>query len=248
MCHTTRPTICFISACLFVCWVCGNSGCLSGCLNSPGVCRIMRLRSLMRLDPSQWRTHGQGVDQSTGPLQGVTQDGAREGRPRSLRDWERVSHHHCHRVTHSGHSASPSVCAGPGRLAGDIQPLLPSIHLSTFHLTPTYTSMFSLSFAVTYFICLRRRDFVMLSSSRLSITALLASPVILVPARGAGMSSFLFQPGPHPTPGSRTHSCSVSEEQQKTVTWGRNQSLMNDWCVTADSSHRREKPIFWPRA
>lgn len=40
----------------------------------------------MRLDPSQRRTHGQGVDQSTGPLQGVTQGGERERRRRSLRE------------------------------------------------------------------------------------------------------------------------------------------------------------------
>lgn len=46
----------------------------------------MRLCLLMRLDPSQRRTHGQGVDQSTGPLQGVTQGGERERRRRSLRE------------------------------------------------------------------------------------------------------------------------------------------------------------------
>lgn len=32
-------------------------------------------------------------------------EGGGGGRPRSLRDWKRVSHHYCHRVTHSGHSA-----------------------------------------------------------------------------------------------------------------------------------------------
>lgn len=68
----------------------------------------MRPHLLMRLDPGQRRTHGQGVDQSSGPAGGgVTHggEGGRGGRPRSLRDWKRVSHHYCHRVTHSGHSA-----------------------------------------------------------------------------------------------------------------------------------------------
>lgn len=80
------------------------------------------------------------------------------------RDWERVSHHHCHRVTHSGHSASPSVCVGPGRLAGDALPLLPSIHPSIsprFILHPHTQArfFFSLSITVTYFICLCQGDF-----------------------------------------------------------------------------------------
>ena len=43
------------------------------------------------------------------------------------RDRERVSQHYCHRVTHSGHSVSPSVCVGPGRLAGDTLTLRPSL-------------------------------------------------------------------------------------------------------------------------
>lgn len=118
------------------------------------------------------------------------------------RDWKRVSHHHCQRVTHSGHSASPSVCVGPGRLAGDTLPLLPSIHLSPLHLTPTYTSTFfslSRSQSPTLFVS-AKGIFVMLSSSPLSITAIPASPVILVPARGSGMSSFcvLAQPPFYP--------------------------------------------------
>lgn len=152
------------------------------------------------------------------------------------RDQERVSHHYCHSVTHSGHSVSPSVCAGPGRLAGDTLPLLPSIHLSLFQLI--HTSTFSLSFTVACFICLCQGDCVMLSSSLLSITAIPASPVILVLAWGSGMSSFLFQPSPHPVPGSRTRSSSCSEEQWKSLTSDRNHSLMNDWRANADSSHR----------
>lgn len=68
----------------------------------------MRLHLLMRLDPGQRRTHGQGLDQSSGPAGGVGDTWWRRGwggRPRSLRDWKRVSHHYCHRVTRSGHSA-----------------------------------------------------------------------------------------------------------------------------------------------
>lgn len=76
------------------------------------------------------------------------------------RDRERVSHHYCHCVTHSGHSVSPSVCAGPGRLAGDTLPLLPSIHLSLFQLsTHTQARSLSLSLAAAYYIRLCQGDF-----------------------------------------------------------------------------------------
>lgn len=184
----------------------------SGCLNSPGVCRIMRLCSLMRLDPSQWRTHGQGVDQSTGPLQGVTQDGAREGRPRSLRDWESliiivtVSH----TLATQRHRQS-ALALGVWWVTFSLS-FHPSISRRFISHLRTQACFLSHSQSPILFVS-AVGIFVMLSSSRLSITAVLASPVILVPARGAGMSSFLFQPSPHPTPGSRTHSC--SEEQQK---------------------------------
>lgn len=93
-----------------------------------GVWTICRLCFLNQFDPGRRTTHGQGVDQSTSPLQGVTQGGEGERRRRSQRrDRERVSHHYCHSVTHCGQSVSTSVCAGPGRLAGDTLPLLPSI-------------------------------------------------------------------------------------------------------------------------
>lgn len=157
------------------------------------VWRILRLCLLMRLGPSQWRTHGQGVDQSTSPPQGVTQGGERKRSRWSLREIGNVSHHYCHSVAHSGHSASPSVRIGPGRLAGDTLPLRPSIHLSLFHLTPTYISMF-FSLIRSRLFCFISAEgiFVMLSSSPLSITAILASPVILVLSRGSGMPSFAF--------------------------------------------------------
>lgn len=93
-----------------------------------GVWTICRLCFLNQFDPGWRTTHGLGVDQSTSPLQGVTQGGDGERRKRSQRrDRERVSHHYCHSVTHCGQSVSTSVCAGPGRLAGDTLPLLPSI-------------------------------------------------------------------------------------------------------------------------
>lgn len=104
----------------------------------------MGLCLLMRLKRSQRRTRGQGVDQSTIlPWGGeVTQEGETERTPRSLRDWEKVSHHYRHGVVHSGHSVSQSVCLGPGRLVGDTLPLLPSIHLHPIHLPPTYKCFF----------------------------------------------------------------------------------------------------------
>ncbi len=44
------------------------------------VWKIIRFCSPMQFDPGQGRTHSQGVDQSTSPLQGVTQGGERERR------------------------------------------------------------------------------------------------------------------------------------------------------------------------
>ena len=125
-------------------------------------------------------THGQVVDQSSSPPQG------REGERERL---EGVAHHYCHGVAHSGHSASPSVCSGRGRLAGDTLPLLPSINLSLFHLTPTHTqACFSLSHSLSpiSFVSANGDSCVMLSS-----------PPTFLPVhsywfwpRGSGMSSF----------------------------------------------------------
>lgn len=103
-----------------------------------GVCT--RLCQQMLFDPGQRRTHSQGMAQSTSLLQGVTEGGTMERRRRSQRDRERVSHHYCHSVTHSGHSVSPSVCGGPGRLVGDTLPFLPSIHPSIALSFSFYTS------------------------------------------------------------------------------------------------------------
>lgn len=165
----------------------------------------MRLCLLMRLDPSQRRTHGQGVDQSTGPLQGVTQGGERERRRRSLREIGKESLIIIVTVSHTlatqRHHQS-ALALGVWRVTLCLSSH-PSIHLSPFHLTPTYTSTFfflSLDHSHLLYLSLPRGFFVMLSSSPLSITAIPASPVILVPARGSGMSSFcaLAQPTFYP--------------------------------------------------
>lgn len=164
----------------------------------------MRLCLLMRLDPSQRRTHGQGVDQSTGPLQGVTQGGERERRRRSLSEIGKESLIIIVNVSHTlatqRHHQS-ALALGVWRVTLCLS-FLPSIHLSPFHLTPTYTSTFfslSRSQSPTLFVS-AKGIFVMLSSTPLSITAIPASPVILVPARGSGMSSFcvLAQPPFYP--------------------------------------------------
>lgn len=137
------------------------------------------------------------------------------------RDRQRVSHHYCHSVAHSGHSVSPSVCVGPGRLAGDTL-LSPSIHPSLpVSALYTHSQACFLSHSQPPILFVYAEGIlVMLSSSLLSITAIPANPVILVPARGSGMSSFPFQPSHHPVPGSRTHSRSYGEELQKTFDIG----------------------------
>lgn len=81
----------------------------------------------------------------------VTQGGETKRTLRSLRDWEKVSHHYRHSVVHFGHSVSQSACTGLGRLVGDTLPLLPSIHLYPIHLTPADKRFFSCS---NFFFCL----------------------------------------------------------------------------------------------
>lgn len=180
------------------------------------VCKIWRLCCLMQFDLGQ-RTHSQGCGSKLEPAAGGDRHRREEEEKKKKpeRDRERVSHHYCHSVAHSGHSVSPSVCAGPGRLVGDTLPLLPSISPSLW-LLHTYTSTLPLSFTATCCICLCQGDFVMLSSSLLSIAATPASPVILVLASGSGMSSFFLAHSHCPVPGSRTHSCSCTEEPRKT--------------------------------
>lgn len=121
----------------------------------------------------------------------VTQEGETERTPRSLRDGEKVSHHYRHGVVHSGHSVSQSVCLGPGRLVGDTLPLLPSIHLHPIHLPPTYKCFFFYSHFFVVVLSAKGIT-VMPSSSKLSITAVPTRPVILVMAKGSGVSSFPF--------------------------------------------------------
>lgn len=154
--------------------------------HTTGVWRIMRLLLADAIRPKPVEDTRSGCGSKHQPATGGdTRRKEGEEPTKPARDWKRVSHHYCHSVAHSGHSASPSVCVGPGRLAGDTLPLRPSIHLSLFHLTPTYTSMFfSLIRSRLFYFISAEGIFVMLSSSLLSITAILASPVILVPTRG----------------------------------------------------------------
>lgn len=141
-----------------------------------------------------------------GRCRAAKEGGGTDRRRRSRGNRARVSRHYCHSVTHSGHSVSPSVCAGPGRLAGDTLPLLQSVRLSLFQLFITCTSKFSLSFTAAYFICLCQGDF----CHALSIAALhhrhpcQSSHTVQVLARGCAMPSFSLHPSPHPVFGSRT--------------------------------------------
>lgn len=125
-----------------------------------GVWRIVRLRLPMRSDPGQRRTHGQGVDQSTSSLQGVTQGRERESRRRSQREIGKQSLIIIVTVSHTlaTQCHHQSVLAlGVWRVTLCLS--FPSIRLSLFQLIHTYTSTFSLSFAVACFISLCHGDF-----------------------------------------------------------------------------------------
>lgn len=148
----------------------------------------------------------------------------RRRRPRSLRDWKRVSHHYCHRVTHSGHSAfthqsalAQSVCW----LTLCLSP--PSIHLRLFHPTPTYTSTLFTpppphSRSPILFASAAKGNLSGCLHHRSPSPAVPVGPVILVPAPEAvGCPLFPIQPSSHPTPRSRTLSCGSSRERRKTL-------------------------------
>lgn len=106
--------------------------------HTTGVWRIMGLSLLMRLKPSQQRTRGQGVDQSTILPWGGGDTRWRDGEDTKKPERLGKSLSSLSSRVHSGHPVSQSVCIGPGRLLGDTLPLLPSIHLHPIHLTPTY--------------------------------------------------------------------------------------------------------------
>lgn len=204
-------------------------------------CEILRANAIF--DPGQRRTHVEGGDQSISSLQGVTQGKEREkAKKKPERSRKSLSSllSQCHTLrplsvtislccpwaSGGWHSASPSIH--------------PSIHLSLLQLIPTYTSTFSLSFTQSFFNLSTPRGFSSCSLHHGSPS----TPFLPVQSywfwpEALGCPLFPFQPNPHPVPGSRTRSSSCSEEQWKTLTSVRNQSLMNDWCTSADSSHRR---------
>lgn len=187
-----------------------------------GVWGIVSICLPMRFDPGRRRTHSQGVDQSTSPLQGVTQGGEQERRRRSLREIGRESLIIIVTVSHTlaTQCHHQSVLAlGVWRVTLCLS-FRPSVSPCFSPYTHTQARFLSHSQPPILFVS-AKGIFVIRSSSLLSITAIPASPVILVPARGCGVSSFLFQPGLHPVPGSRTCSRSCSEEQRKTLTSGR---------------------------
>lgn len=183
--------------------------------------RVLRITTLclpMRFDPSRRRTHGQGVDQSISQLQGVTQGGEREWRRRSLREIGKESLIIIVTVSHTlatqcHHQSVLALGVWWVTLCLSFHPFVS--HCFSFY-PHTQARFLSHSQPPILFFC-AKGNFVMLSSSLLSITAILASPVILVLAGGSGLSCFQFQPSPIPVPGSRTRSCSCSEEQRKNV-------------------------------
>lgn len=187
-----------------------------------GVLRIMGLCLPMRFDRCQRRTLGQGVDQSSEALQGVTR-GAGKERRRGLRDIRTESLIIIVTVSHT----LATQCHHQSALARGVWrvTLCLSFHpsISLFHLIPTYTSAVFLTVAVAdfflpfFFFCVCRGDF----RHALFITALhhchRASPVILVPAPGSGMPSFLFQTSPpilSPVQG-HSHKVAVNRSKKK---------------------------------
>lgn len=124
-----------------------------------GVWRIARLCLPMRFDPGQKRTHGQGVDQSTSSLQGVTQGGERGSRRRSQREIGKQSLIIIVTVSHT----LATQCHHQSVLALGVWrvTLCLSFHPSVSPCFSVYThsqARFSLSFAVC-FISLCHGDF-----------------------------------------------------------------------------------------
>lgn len=203
----------------------------------------MGLCLLMRLKPSQRRTHGQGVDQSTIlPWGGDRRrrDGEDTAKPERL-----------------GKSL-PSLSSRCGTLrplgvtlslywpwaSGGWHAATPAIHPSSSH--SSYTHIQTLFLLMSFFFLSAEGITVMLSSSKLSITAVPTSPVILVSQRLWGVLFSILVHLVQPLLEGHIPLASV-KTSFKTLICVRKQSLMNDWCVNADSSPRRENPIVWPK-
>lgn len=206
-----------------------------------GVCCIKGVCLPMWFDPGSRRTRGQGVDQSTSPLQGVTVGGERERRKWSQREIGKESLIIIVTVSHT----LATQCHHQSVLALGVWrvTLCLSFHPSIspcFSLAHIHKHVLSLSHSQPPIIFVYAKGiFIMLSSSLLSITA---SPVILVLARGSEMSSFLVQPSPHPVPGSRTHSVAAVKNFDIRQEPAPHEWLMREcWLIT-----QGKEPIFWP--
>lgn len=154
------------------------------------------------------------MDQSTSlPLGwGVTQGGEKERTATSLREIGKESLIIIVTVSHSlatqlHHQSTLALGVWWVTLCHSF---LPSIHLSLIHLTPTHKLIFLLQSPILFVSA--KGIIVMLSSSLLSITTVPASPVILVPAQGSGMSSFKRKAQSLSSYWRKDMSCSFSEE------------------------------------
>lgn len=201
-----------------------------------GVWRFTRLCLPIRFDPGQRRTGGQGVHQSTSPLQGVTEGWERKRRRRSQREIGDESLIIIVTVSHTlaTQCQRQSVLAlGVWRVTLSFHPSLPS----------AYTHVFLSHSQQPILFIFAKGIFVMLSSSPPFLT------VQSYWSRPEALGCPLFCSSPVATLSSGQGHIPVAAVKSSEKLWHKagNLSLINDWWANADSSHRRKKPIFWPK-
>lgn len=197
----------------------------------------MGLCSLMRLKPSQRRTCGQGVDQSTILLGGGGGRGEDTKKPKRLGKSLSSLSSRCRTLWPLG----VTVSLHWPWASGGWHTATPAIHLSPSH--SYYTHIQTLYLLSSFLSVSAEGITVMSSSSPLPVPVIPTSPVMLVMAQGSGMSSFPFQS----VWSNRWSKDTFLQLHFKTLICVRKQSLMNDWYMNADSSPMRQKPIVWPK-
>lgn len=145
-------------------------------------------------------------------------------------------------ASHTGAAQSHHQSAmAPGRLTGGSVPVLPSRCLSVFYImvtrkfiTPSFTRSRQTDSCHAVFVSARHHH--SCQSGQTRPRSRLWDVLFCSPGRSPSC----------PRSGQRRAPATAGENSDKLWHYERNQSLMNDWCPAAESSHGGEKQCFWP--
>lgn len=199
------------------------------------------------LTQARSRTHSQGVDQSTWPLQGGNRrrrDGQKKEKPRKSGLSLSSLLSQCHTLWPLSVTISlrwPWASGGWHSASSSIRPSFP---ISAFH--HMHKQVFSLIHSRLLYLSMPK-GFLSSSPHRCS----LSPPSLPVQSYSTGPGSRLrdalfFAPSQSPPSLWVKDACAAAKKSRdkKTLTSGSNHSLMNDWCANADSSHLGKNQYF----